>query len=225
GKIFTVAKGGNDSETISLGSGNGDGIANPGESIVLLVKDQNKYWRTDSFSPDPYINPFGINIRMSDYWGNYDHVGGSAKYDIPLISSDCPENHVIDFFAEYWLPDSPLHIIKQGVIKITVQGKDTTPPQIRWVQAPGDNTIQVKAYDGSKIQSVKAKLLPAEDPSKSFEIELNDDGTSGDRTDSDNVFGNKIPDQKFGIYRIDIIATDSFGHTIIRESDETFVFH
>ena len=40
GKIFTVAKGGTDVETISLGSGNGDGVANPGESIVILVKDR-----------------------------------------------------------------------------------------------------------------------------------------------------------------------------------------
>ncbi len=29
GKIFTVAKGGNDIQTILLGSGNGDGVANP----------------------------------------------------------------------------------------------------------------------------------------------------------------------------------------------------
>ena len=46
GKVFTVAKSGTDIETILLGSGNGDGVANPGESIVILVKDQNKYWRT-----------------------------------------------------------------------------------------------------------------------------------------------------------------------------------
>jgi hypothetical protein len=48
GRIFTVAKGGIDNETVLLGHGNGDGIANPGESIVLLVKDQDKYWRTRS---------------------------------------------------------------------------------------------------------------------------------------------------------------------------------
>ncbi len=145
GKTFTVAKGGNDSETIELGSGNGDGIANPGESIVILAKDIQKYWRTELYSADPYVNPFGVAVRKSDYWGNYDHVGASAKFDIPLIASNCPENHTIEFFAEYWLPDNPLHIIKQGVIKIEVKGKgDTTPPQVQWVQATGENVVRAK---------------------------------------------------------------------------------
>ena len=81
---------------------------------------------------------------MSDYWGSFDYVGGSAKYNVPLISSDCPENHPIEFFAEYWLPEYPFHIIKQGVIKIKVKGKDNTPPKIRWVKIPGDNIIQAK---------------------------------------------------------------------------------
>ena len=97
---------------------------------------------------------------------DFDHVGASAKYYVPLIASDCPENHTIDFFAEYWLPDYPLHIIKQGVIKIKVKGKDTTSPQISWVDIPGDNIIQVKVYDGSKIQSVKAKFILKEDSAK-----------------------------------------------------------
>jgi len=132
GRVVTVAKGGNDTETTVLGTGNGDGKANPGESIVILVRDQDKYWRTELCFSDPYLNPFGIHIRKSDNWGSYDHVGGSAKYDIPLLASNCPENHSLSFFAEYWLPAYPLHIIKQGVISIEVKGKDTTPPVIQW---------------------------------------------------------------------------------------------
>ncbi|MEX1238079.1 MAG: alpha/beta hydrolase-fold protein, partial [Cyclobacteriaceae bacterium] len=58
GRIFTVAKAGIDTATIQLGKGNGDGVANPGESIVILVKDQNKLWRTDLSGSDPNINPF-----------------------------------------------------------------------------------------------------------------------------------------------------------------------
>ena len=160
-----------------MGNGNGDGIANPGESIVILVKDQDKYWRTHLSFSDQYINPFGINTRMSDNWGSFDHVGGSAKYSIPLISSDCPENHPIEFFAEYWLPEYPYHIIKQGLIKINVKGKDSTAPKIKWVKMPGDNILQARIYDGSKIQYVKAKLISKNDPQISFEVELKDDGT------------------------------------------------
>jgi hypothetical protein len=225
GKIFTVAKEGTNIETVMLGNGNGDGIANPGESIVILVNDQNKHWRTDLSFSDPYINPFGINIRKSDNWTPFDHVGASAKYDVPLISSDCPENHQIEFFVEYWLPEYPLHIIKQGVIKIKVNGKDKTPPKITAVHIPGDNIIQVKLYDGSKIQNVKATLILIDDPKKSLEVELKDEGMAGDRVESDNVFSKKIPEQKFGIYRVIIEAADSFGNKIIEEASNTFVLY
>ena len=157
GKVFTVAKGGTDIETVLLGTGNGDGMANPGESIVILVKDQDKYWRTHLTYSDKYINPFGINTRVSDNWTDFDHVGASAKYSIPLISSDCPENHPVEFFAEYWLPEYPYHIIKQGVIKIKVNGKDKTAPKIKWVKIPADNILQARIYDGSKIRSCQGQ--------------------------------------------------------------------
>jgi hypothetical protein len=168
GKTFTVANGGNDSETIVLGTGNGDGVANPGESIVILAKDIQKYWRTSAYSADQYVNPFGVAVRKSDYWGNYDHVGGSAKFDIPLIASNCPENHVIEFFAEYWLPDYPLHIIKQGTIKIEVKGRDTTAPEVPWVQLTGENILRSKIVDGSKIQSAKSETYLTERSHKIF---------------------------------------------------------
>jgi S-formylglutathione hydrolase FrmB len=225
GKIFTVAKGGTDVETIFLGSGNGDGIANPGESLVILVKDKNKYWRTDLTVADKYVNPFGMNTRRSDDWTPFDHVGASAKYSVPLIASDCPENHTIDFFAEYWLPEYPFHIIKQGIIKIEVKGKDNTPPNISGVQVSEDNIIHTKIYDGSKIQSVKATFILKDDPSKIFEVELTDDGMEGDNVAGDNVFSKKIPEQKFGIYRVILEATDSFRNKITQEVPEIFVVH
>jgi hypothetical protein len=225
GRIFTVAKGAIDNETVVLGHGNGDGIANPGESIVLLVKDQNKYWRTSLVFSDQFVNPFGINIRQSDDWTDFDHVGASAKYNIPLIASNCPENHIIEFFAEYWLPDYPLHVIKQGVIKIKVEGKDVTPPRISCVDIPGDNIISVKVYDGSKIQSVKARFILKENPEKSFEVELKDDGLAEDRAGEDRLFSKKIPEQKFGFYRVVVEAIDSFGNKTIEEAPGEFLLH
>ena len=225
GKIFTVAKGGTDTETILLGSGNGDGVANPGESIVILVKDKDKYWRTNLFSSDKYINPFGVNTRVSDDWTPFDHVGASAKYSVPLISSDCPQNHSIEFFAQYWLPEYPLHIIKQGLIKIEVEGKDNTAPKISWVHIQGDNIIQAKVYDGSKIQYVKAKLISADDPAKTFEVELKDDGIAGDRAEADNVFSKKIPEQKFGFYRVVLEAVDFSGNKTLEEVPDNSVLH
>jgi S-formylglutathione hydrolase FrmB len=225
GRAFTVAKGGNDQETLTLGRGNGDGTANPGESILILVKDGEKYWRTDLQSTDPYVNPFGIEVRKSDYWGNYDHVGASAKYDIPLIASNCPENHTIEFFAEYWLPDYPLHVIRQGKVKVQVTGNDTTAPQVQWLQVTGDNVIRAKIIDGSKVTSVKTKLILNSDPTKSFEFELNDVGKEGDRAEGDNVFSTRIPPDKFGIYRVMVEAIDFHGNKTIEEHGSDFVLH
>ncbi|MEP6951122.1 MAG: alpha/beta hydrolase-fold protein [Ginsengibacter sp.] len=225
GKIYTVAKGGIDSETVFLGNGNGDGIANPGESIVILVKDQHKYWRTDLYFSDRYINPFGINIRRSDSWSSFDYVGASAKYSVPVISSDCAENYPVEFFAEYWLPEYPYHIKKQGVIKIEVKGKDRTPPKIMWLKVPGDNIFQARIYDGSKIQYVKARFTSKKEPQISFAVELKDDGIEGDRVEGDNVFSKKIPGQKFGLYKVAIEAADSFGNKLIEEASEEFLLH
>jgi len=225
GKIFTVAKGGVDSETVFLGHGNGDGIANPGESIVLLVKDQNRYWRTSLFSSDKFINPFGINIRHSDDWTDFDHVGASAKYNVPLIASNCPQNHSIELFAEYWLPEYPFHIRRQGVIKINVKGSDVTSPQITWVHVTGDNNIQAKVYDGSAIRIVTAKVVSKDDTGKSFEVSLKDDGIAEDRVEGDHVFTKKIPEQKFGFYKVAIEAIDSFGNRLTGRDVGEFLLH
>jgi hypothetical protein len=225
GKIVMVAKSGTETETILLGSGNGDGIANPGESIVVLVKDQDKYWRTHLSFSDQYINTSGINIRMSDNWTPFDHVGASAKYSVPLISSDCPEGHQIEFFVEYWLPTYPYHIIKQGTIKIEVKGKDRTAPKIKWVHVSGDNIIQARIYDGAKIQNVKARLLSKNDAKVFFEVELRDDGIGGDKAAGDQVFSKKIPEKNFGFYNLVIEAMDSFGNKLIEEVTDEFILH
>jgi hypothetical protein len=225
GKVFTVAAGGVDSTTMMLGTGNGDGIANPGESIVVLVKEKNRFWRTGLYTTDPFINAGGTNIRLSDNWGNYDHVGGSAKYSIPLISSACPQNHTIDFFATYWLPAYPEHIIRQGKITFAVNGKDITPPVIRKVSVSGDNTVEVKAYDGSEIKKLKVRFTAEKDPSRTFEVVLNDEGMDGDRVENDQLFCKKLSEQKFGIFLMEVEVTDLFGNTTTKKPEGKFVFH
>ena len=225
GKVFTVAKSGNDSETVLLGHGNGDGIANPGESIVVLVRDQGKLWRTELMGEDDYVNPFGASVRKSDDWSSFDHVGASAKYDVPLIASDCPEKHRIEFLAEYWLPAYPIHIIKRGVVRFEVEGEDTTPPAIGRTYVSGDNVLHVTLRDGAKITKASAKLVDEKDPEKSVTTPLTDDGQRGDRVGSDLVFSQKIPDQGFGIFRVIVEAEDSHGNRTVHEVPERFVFH
>jgi len=223
GRIFTVVKKGIDSETGLIGHGNGDGIANPGESIEILVKDQNKYWRTRLISLEGCINPFGINIRRSDNWASFDNVGGSMKYSVAVLSSDCSAKGNINFIAEYWQPDKPLHIIKRKKIVVPVIGNDKTPPVVAWVKVPGDNILRVKMYDGSRIISATATVIAKNQ--KTYRVELNDNGTAGDKVANDRVFCGLTTVPEIGFYRVVIEATDLMGNRLLQEIPETFLFH
>lgn len=225
GRLFNVAAAGIDTAALFLGRGNGDGIANPGESIVILVKDQGLYRRTELFTSDPVINPGGVNNRLDDNWSNYDHVGGSAKYSVPLISSECPDNHKIEFLASYWLPSYPDHLIKYGRISLHVSGKDNTPPEIRWTKVTGDNCVQIKVRDGSGIRSVKVHFVSADDPQRTFDIVLNDEGINGDRIKNDRLFSGMAPKQKFGLFRMDVEAIDSAGNRTFKNFERIDFFH
>jgi hypothetical protein len=48
---------------------------------------------------------------------------------------------------------------------------------------------------------------------------------AGDRAAGDNVFSKKIPEQKFGFYKVVIEAMDSFGNKINEASSDQFVLH
>ncbi|MCW3116320.1 MAG: Esterase [Chitinophagaceae bacterium] len=223
GTEFTVAKNGTDSETLVIGHGNGDGIANAGESIEILVKDQDKYWRTKLTFSDSAVDLPGINIRKSENWGSFDHVGGSMKYSVPILSSKYSGDHELRFFAEYWLPDKPLHIIKQGKIVISVSGSDHEPPLISWVNVPGDNILQAKIQDGSKIKSVVATLTAKD--KNTFKINLNDGGKEGDRAEGDNIFSKMIPAHEFGFYKVSIEAMDLFGNKTLHDVPDEVILH
>ena len=225
GREVIVASSGISADTIVLGTGNGDGVANPGESIVVLVKDGGMFRRTEILVADKQLNIHGENKRLSDYWGTYDHVGASAKYSVPVISSACPENYVIESVVEYWMPDYPNHIIKQGKVNIKVSGRDITPPAIEWLKVTGDNTILVKVVDGSEVKQVTARLSLQSDPSKSFEAVLNNNGLDGDFLKTDNVFSFKIPIRGFGFYTAELTATDSFGNTASLKDKSILVVH
>jgi poly(3-hydroxybutyrate) depolymerase len=225
GRKVIFANQGNGIDTVALGTGNGDGVANPGESIVVLAKDGDKLRRAEFLVYDPMLNKHGENKRLSDNWGTYDHVGGSAKYSVPVISSSCPSDYIINALVEYWIPDSPDHIIKQGLVNIKVSGKDKTPPSVEWIKVTGDNTLLVKLLDGSALNEVRARLSLKSDPMVAFIADLKDDGSSGDRVTDDNLFSYKIPYRRFGVYTLELSATDSDGNKSEMKAPGTFVVH
>ena len=234
GRPFTVARAGILSETAILGNGNGDGVANPGESIVVMVKDSGRYWRTSLHSADEFVNPGGINNRVKDFWDQFGGIGSSPKYSVPVISSDCPEDHTIRFFAEYWIPDNKLHIIKKGTISVKVKGKDTTPPVIDWIQINGNNTILAKVYDGSGIENVKATLIPVNDVKGLDDVNLKDPGLNIEATlaieysdsykkPSAGIFSTKLVTGATYFYRVKIEAKDIFGNSSVTNGSEVFL--
>jgi len=224
GRRLTFIQGGKDTVSSVLGKGNGDGIANPGESIAILVRDGGNLWPASLYSLNQSINLQGAHTRISDSWSDFDHVGGTFKFHVPLISSH-GAGETIDLFAEYWLPDYPDHPIKSGKISIQVSGKDQTPPQISWINIADDNIIRVKFYDGGEVSRAEATLHLIDDPDSDFQVDLNDQGMSGDRIAGDQVFSKKINVPKFGLYQISIVVSDFLDNKKIIKIPETYVLY
>ncbi len=225
GRMVTVVSSGIELDTLMLGKGNGDGIPNPGESIVLLVRDSGRLFRTDLTFSDKYLNPRGLVSRKSDWFTNMDHVGGSAKYDEVLIAADCPAGTEIPLFGEYWTAKYPMHIVNEGTASIKVSGTDKTPPVIEYVQYRGDNTIEAFIYDGGGIKNANARLTLQDEKKSVSSFVLKDDGKDGDRTAGDNIFSAKVPDNKFAIYKVVVEAEDALGNKTAQEQNTLFVAH
>jgi S-formylglutathione hydrolase FrmB len=120
GKEFTVVAHGDDSATLRLGEGNGDGVVNAGETIEIIAKDSGKFYRTALTASGGCFNPDGVHPRQSDYWGDFDNVGASAKINQLVISKDCAGNSAQPVLFEYWKPDGKRHVIKYGIANLTV---------------------------------------------------------------------------------------------------------
>jgi S-formylglutathione hydrolase FrmB len=122
GKEFTVVAHGNDSATIRLGDGNGDGVVNAGETIEILARDSGKFYRTALTTSGECFNPNGVHPRESDYWGNFDNVGASQKINQLVISNNCAGNSPQPVLFEYWKADEgKRHVIKYGIANIVIK--------------------------------------------------------------------------------------------------------
>jgi hypothetical protein len=101
----------------SLGEGNGDGAVQPGETIVLAVEDGEAHRALELFTNDACAD---LTRRVSDGWGGYDSVGGSAKFTLAKISPKCAGRE-IPFYARWVEPSKPDHVLKTGVVRVRVQ--------------------------------------------------------------------------------------------------------
>ena len=169
---------------------------------------------------------------MIDSWADYDHIGGGPRYTRHVIAPDCPNGKLIDFWIEFWLPNSPEHIIRRATIQLEVEGNtDRTPPVFKWLQVRNDFAIEVKLGDASKIKRTTVRFVPDkvksirrylkwEEPDK-FSVELNDQGLDGDKCAGDNVFSTRIAGKSSYFYKAEIIMEDDLGNTDIFHYDKS----
>ncbi|MCZ2080603.1 MAG: hypothetical protein LC130_37010 [Bryobacterales bacterium] len=107
----------------TLGTGNGDGQAQPGEDVVLGVPDADALRLVEVFTSDACAD---VSTRISDPWGAYDNVGATAKYSVVQLSSSCRAGSEIPLFVRYQLPDKPEHALKEGTVRIRLQAPAVT---------------------------------------------------------------------------------------------------
>jgi hypothetical protein len=104
---------------LTLGKGNGDGQANPGETLAILLPDGDAWRAAELFTNDSCVN---LAERVSDEWSDYDHVGASAKYSLPVIQHGCPPGHIVRMLARVQLPHAPDHRIEYFTVEFAVSG-------------------------------------------------------------------------------------------------------
>lgn len=85
-----------DGDSEIFGSGNGNNIAEPGESILIYEVSHVPH-RTRLYYDDPYIDNERIYVDLQpDKWGD-----GYAVSSVIHISKDCPIGHQIKFLASF----------------------------------------------------------------------------------------------------------------------------
>jgi len=114
-RALTVFQHAVQTQKLTLGLGNGDGKANPGEQIAVLFPDGDAFRAAELLSDDDCVD---LTARVSDNWGEYDWVGASAKYTLAKIGN-CP-GHVIHLRARVVIPNKPNHQLREASIEIPV---------------------------------------------------------------------------------------------------------
>ena len=117
GKPFHIYRRATELQELALGQGNGDGQANPGESVAILLPDGDGYRAAEILTDDFCVDR---SARESDNWHDYDRVGASVKYSLPVIRSECAVGHVIHLLVRVQLPDKPNHRLRYAEVDFPV---------------------------------------------------------------------------------------------------------
>ncbi len=117
GRSYKIYQHATDLGDVILGKGDGNGQANAGETVAILLPDGAGYRAAELFTSDACIDN---SLRESDSWGAYDHVGASVKYSLPAIRRDCATGHVVRLLARVQFPNKPNHVLKVVEIDLPI---------------------------------------------------------------------------------------------------------
>ena len=117
GRKFNVFQEGIKRVPLVLGQGNGDGQANAGEKLAVLVPDGDAWRAAELFTNDECVD---LRERVSDVWSDYDHVGASAKYSVALIRPGCAAGHVVRLLGRVQWPHAPDHRVEYFSVEFPV---------------------------------------------------------------------------------------------------------
>jgi hypothetical protein len=103
--LFQIADGttveawrhGNQHQEVTLGEGNHDNHAAPGESFALLFPDGEYLRAGELFTSDSCVD---LTVRASDSVGEH----ASVKYSLPSIRQNCEPGHVVHMLARVAVP-------------------------------------------------------------------------------------------------------------------------
>ena len=103
GRTVTAYQHGMQRAAITLGEGNGDGHAAPGESFAVLLPEGGSLRAAELFTNDECVDN---SARIPDSWS--DSV--SVKYSLPAIRAGCEPGHVVHALARIVIPETPVRV-------------------------------------------------------------------------------------------------------------------
>jgi len=102
---------------LTLGEGNGDGHAAPGETFAVLLADGDSLRAAELFTNDTCIDN---SVWASDSWVDYDHAGASARYSLPTVRPSCQPGHRIHMLARTVIPGALDHHFRYAALEVPV---------------------------------------------------------------------------------------------------------
>ena len=98
---------------VTLGEGNGDGHAAPGESFAVLLPDANSFRVAELFTTDACVDN---TVRDEDQWG----AGVSVNYSVPRFRPECEPGHRVHMLARVWSQSPTGPVARYATVEIPV---------------------------------------------------------------------------------------------------------